>query len=44
MSAPRPGRLAAALMAALATAGLASGGLTGCGRPPRPGPRPPRAR
>ena len=36
MSAPRPGRLASALMAALAAAGLAGGGLTGCGRPPAP--------
>ena len=36
MSAPRPGRLASALMAALAAAGLASGGLSGCGRPPAP--------
>ena len=36
MSAHRPGRLASALMAALAAAGLAGGGLTGCGRPPAP--------
>ena len=36
MRPPRAGRLACALMAALAAAGLASGGLTGCGRPPVP--------
>ena len=36
MSAPRAGRLASALVAALAAAGLAGGGLTGCGRPPAP--------
>ena len=36
MSPSRAGRLASALMATLAAAGLASGGLTGCGRPPAP--------
>jgi hypothetical protein len=36
MRPPRAGRLASALMATLAAAGLASGGLTGCGRPPAP--------
>jgi hypothetical protein len=37
-------RLASALMATLAAAGLAGGGLTACARPPEPGRRPPRAR
>ncbi len=36
MSAPRAGRLASALLATLAAAGLAAGSLTGCGRPPAP--------
>ena len=36
MSPPRAGRLVSALMAALAAAGLASGSLAGCERPPAP--------